>query len=84
METMQVSPASQASVSLTYTNSHDVDVIVYWIDFAGREIEYNRLAPGDSYTQQTYLGHIWRIRNLDDASLLEQFVAKRSKKNSIK
>jgi len=48
-------------------------VTVYWIDFKGARVFYNSLAPGESYTQQTYVTHPWIVVD-DDGRCLELLV----------
>lgn len=31
----------------------------YWINYEGRRVPYSTLAPGESYTQETYVTHPW-------------------------
>ena len=60
--TVQVqSSNSNTSTSITFVVDTGVrfPVDIMWIDQSGRMQKYNRLAPGQSYTQQTYVGHMW-------------------------
>ena len=43
----------------TTQNFHHID----WIDYEGGFVPYNALNGGESYTQQTFVGHPWLITN---------------------
>lgn len=62
------SPGSAATTSVVFANRRAQEVIVEWIDFAGAAKRYATLAPGEQYTQQTYVGHVWRV--LEDRRVL--------------
>ena len=44
---------------------------IMWIDFDGKMIKYNTLSPGQSYTQQTFVGHTWVALDGNNCSYIE-------------
>jgi von Hippel-Lindau disease tumor supressor len=42
-----------------FVNTSDAQRRTYWIDYDGKRVLYRTLAPGESYTQQTYATHPW-------------------------
>ncbi|HWP91243.1 MAG TPA: hypothetical protein VNN20_03460 [Thermodesulfobacteriota bacterium] len=48
--------------SITFVNSSNKTVDVYWVDFQGNEKPYKKLLPGQSYDQQTYDTHPWVVK----------------------
>jgi len=50
---------SQRPISVRFTNRTRGERSVMWLDYNGRPKEYKRLAPGQSYVQQTFAGHPW-------------------------
>lgn len=67
------SRVSDTSLELAFVNETETRVTVYWIDFKGTRVFYNSLAPGESYTQQTYVTHPWIVDD-DDGRCLELLV----------
>ncbi|PPK70439.1 hypothetical protein V5P93_000680 [Actinokineospora auranticolor] len=57
------SPPSDHGVTITFANLRSDRVVIYWVDFDGREVLYNALNPGESYKQPTFTGHIWIVRD---------------------
>lgn len=46
-------------VRIRFINRTSGSRSVMWLDYQGRPKEYKRLAPGQSYVQQTFAGHPW-------------------------
>ena len=42
-----------------FVNETGVSVEIYWLDYDGRRVLYNRLSPGQKYLQQTFVTHPW-------------------------
>lgn len=62
--TNTASPSYATSSSRIYfTNNSNVNVIVYWVDQNGNERTFRTLSPGESYTQDTSIDHIWVVRH---------------------
>ncbi|MEL7543241.1 MAG: hypothetical protein AAGJ70_05645 [Pseudomonadota bacterium] len=54
-----VSLDTRRKVSIRFVNSSGAHRSVMWIDYDGQPKHYRDLAPGQSYVQQTYVGHPW-------------------------
>lgn len=63
-----ISKTGQAT-SVIFKNSADAAVTVYWLDFKGERVEYKKLEPGGTHTQQTFVTHPWLIANEADQCL---------------
>lgn len=50
---------SNVPVSVRFTNRSGGYRSVMWLDYAGKPVQYRNLNPGESYTQQTFVGHPW-------------------------
>ncbi|MFC4148888.1 hypothetical protein ACFO0M_21755 [Micromonospora mangrovi] len=48
---------------IDFANARAEAVIVYWLDYDGHRQQYAVLQPGQSYRQQTYVGHPWVVTN---------------------
>ena len=67
---------SADTASITFVNAcSTLTVDVFWVNFSCQEVFYNTLAPNESYTQQTYVTHPWRIREHDTQRLLKEVPA---------
>jgi hypothetical protein len=44
-----------------FVNAHGAPVLVYWIDYTGERVLYQKLPPGARYVQPTYVTHPWVI-----------------------
>ncbi len=53
---------SNTPTQVTFANESALDFEVYWIDYGGQEKLYRTLAPGESYTQNTFATHPWIVR----------------------
>jgi VHL beta domain len=61
---------SGAAGPVTFVNNTAGPVLVDWVAPDCTEKTYATLAPGTSYVQSTYSGHIWRIRSATTAAAL--------------
>ncbi|MEO0729655.1 MAG: hypothetical protein AAFY64_04650 [Pseudomonadota bacterium] len=50
---------SRRPVTIRFHNRTRSERTAMWLDYQGRPKEYKRLRPGESYTQQTFIGHPW-------------------------
>ncbi len=46
---------------IDFVNTRRERVAVYWLNYEGRRQRYALLEPGQSYRQQTYVGHPWVV-----------------------
>lgn len=53
----------------------DRSVRYLWVDWNCREVLYRTLGPGQQVDQQTYVGHVWRVRSADGELLREHVAA---------
>ena len=49
-----------------FVNETDQPVQLFWVDGSGRRQAYNKVAPGESVRQHTYVGHVWVATGDDD------------------
>jgi hypothetical protein len=49
------------AATITWLNSTRSPATVYWLTYGGARDLYDTLAPGQSYSQQTYVGHRWLV-----------------------
>ncbi|MDD9988449.1 MAG: trypsin-like serine protease [Spirochaetaceae bacterium] len=54
----------------------------HWIAFDGGEIPYGSVAPGESYSQHTYPGHVWAVKDAEGRTF-GVFVAEREMGRAI-
>ena len=54
----------------TVANPSPRTVLVYWLDYQGREIFYRQLGPGQVYLQRTYVTHPWRVRDANSGRVV--------------
>ena len=52
---------SKDRVNIVIANLTDVEASIYWSGPAG-PVLYRKLAPGESYEQQTFVGHKWQAK----------------------
>jgi von Hippel-Lindau disease tumor supressor len=50
---------SVEKATVIFRNRSNATRLIYWIDFSGARILYQKIKPNRSYTQQTYLTHPW-------------------------
>jgi hypothetical protein len=62
------SVASDVAATLVFTNNFtNRSVVTFWINYQCQEQRYRTLAPGESYSQGTYVTHPWRVRDTNGA-----------------
>lgn len=63
-----------APAQLVISNtSSSTSIGIYWVDLDGIERFQRSLSPNSSYTQDTYINHVWNIRDNSNGSLLSSF-----------
>lgn len=55
--------------SVTFVNEREEAVEILWIDSGGRRRSYGRIEAGKSFTQNTYDGHNWLVRDAQGRDL---------------
>ena len=63
------SGGSQTETAIIFVNLTDTEISYYWVDGAGEERHYGKIAAGDFANQHTYAGHIWLVKNADGGNL---------------
>lgn len=74
--TPQCSSPGEGLALLRFVNvSATTTVRYFWVDTRCEERLYGTLAPGEEREQQTYGGHVWRVRDARDGALLRELRA---------
>jgi hypothetical protein len=60
--------------SISFENTLQETVSVWWIDYGGNEVFYNSLGPLQGYNQLTFLTHPWLIRQQTSGTPLVGFL----------
>ncbi len=55
--------------AILFVNNTEVEIAYYWVDYEGNEKHYGKIAPGDFVNHQTYVGHIWLIKDVNRQNL---------------
>jgi VHL beta domain/WXXGXW repeat (2 copies) len=59
------SRASNESTDIAFVNRSDKPVKIYWLNFRGGRVLYDKyLPPGGRHAQQTFIGHNWLVTTL--------------------
>lgn len=55
------------SINVTFANNTGKNIKIYWLDFNGKRVAYNKnLLDKATFTQQTFITHPWLIADSDD------------------
>jgi von Hippel-Lindau disease tumor suppressor protein len=54
---------------ITFVNDTSETVQTVWINFSGKHVVYEQIAPGESYMQGTWLTHPWIVADLSGTCL---------------
>ncbi len=63
-EASYASQPSQERTGMTFVNRSEAPLDIFWLGFQGERIQYQHLAPGGRFVQQTFIGHNWLITNM--------------------
>lgn len=66
---------SGQTVSLRISNDGFEPILIYWIDYEGRQKLYTTLEAGDRYDQPSFPGHPWLVTRALDGYCLGIYVA---------
>lgn len=55
------STQGQHATEVVFSNQGAHTVSIWWLNYKGLRVWYQDLAPGESYTQPTYLTHPWVV-----------------------
>lgn len=62
------------SVVLTIQNNRDVELTVFWIDYAGTRKKYGSVASKGKFRQSTFQNHVWEVQD-ETGKVVAKFVA---------
>jgi von Hippel-Lindau disease tumor supressor len=57
---------SDVQAAITFQNDSAQTVKIYWLGFKGERVFYQRLLPGETYQQETFLTHPWVVTDDKD------------------
>ena len=60
---------SRTETAIIFVNLTEAEIAYYWVDGAGKERHYGKVAAGDFVNQHTYSGHIWLVKDADGVNL---------------
>lgn len=69
------------SAELVLSNTSDRNIAIYWLNLNGEEEFAKRLTPGQSYTQETFVEHAWRVRDEASGEIIKDIVVKSRETN---
>ena len=69
--------------SITFINTTQHQVMIFWIDYNGREQFYKTLVPGERYEQPTYVTHPWVVRESSRRTVLLTLVADATPRTAV-
>jgi hypothetical protein len=69
------------SAELVLSNTSDRNLAIYWLNLNGEEEFAKRLTPGQSYTQETFVEHAWRVRDEASGEIVKDIVVKSRETN---
>ena len=55
--------------AVLFVNGTEAEITYYWVDYEGNEKSYGKIAPGDFVNHQTYVGHVWLIKDVNGQNL---------------
>lgn len=63
-----------ASIELELQNDRDASVDLLWVSYQCDEVFYHTVTPTNNVMQQTYVNHVWRVRDTASQTFLAEFV----------
>lgn len=74
---------SNQPITITFVNESGMFRHIDWIDYQGNPVNYRSLNSGESYVQETYVGHPWLIAN-GPGDCVDIFIPKKSRTIKLK
>lgn len=65
---------AQVPTKIVFLNQTNHAISIYWVNFEGNEELYTRLDPEGTYTPNTFVGHVWHIRDSASGRLIKEVV----------
>lgn len=76
MTTAIRSSDTRAPVTITFVNHRATPIDLVWLDFDGAESSYGRADPGNERRFDTYVGHVWSLRDATSGAELLRWAAR--------
>ena len=51
--------------AVLFVNGTETEIAYYWVDYEGNEKSYGKIAPDAFVNHQTYIGHVWLIKDVN-------------------
>lgn len=58
---------TRAPVTITFVNANGTVLDLLWLDFEGAERSYGRIGVGEHKAFNTFVGHVWSLRQAGSA-----------------
>ena len=55
--------------AILFVNGTEAEIAYYWVDDEGNEKFYGKVAPDAFVNHQTYVGHVWVIKDMNERNL---------------
>jgi hypothetical protein len=68
------SQGATVTATVTFHNQTNRSVDLFWADYQCKELDYGTIGPGASRLQQTYVGHVWRLRDTETGALYKEYI----------
>lgn len=70
MEGALTTLVSEIATEVEFVNERNESVLIYWLDWEGHRILYQRLPPGHFYRQRTFVTHPWIACTADGEAIV--------------
>lgn len=70
-----VSPQSKVKTGVYVSNNSQRTLGVDWMDYGGKPRRYGTLRPGGQFSQITFVGHVWRLVDVEGGAVLHYFLS---------
>lgn len=67
---------TRAPVTITFVSQRSGAVDLVWLDFAGRPVSYGHVPPAGERLFNTYVGHVWSLRDAATGAELLRWAAR--------
>ncbi|OYX13392.1 MAG: hypothetical protein B7Z15_07450, partial [Rhizobiales bacterium 32-66-8] len=61
---------SATATKVQFKNESKSRIKIYWLNYDGKREHYSDVAPGRSYTQETYMTHPWVVTDTNGQCIL--------------
>lgn len=59
----------KTATTVRFVNDSGKPLMTFWLDYKGKRVPYQKLAPGASHDQPTFVTHPWVVTNQEGACL---------------